>query len=117
VPSAEDLKPSYQQFAYDPAEKHGKLRLIAAPNGGAPPAVAKIHQDTRIFASVLTPGETVEYAVPPGRHAWMHCAEGNITMNGMPFKEGDGAAISDEKALAFTGTGDQGGEFLIFDLA
>lgn len=117
VPDAEDLKPSYQQFAYDPTEKHGKLRLIAEPENGTRPSVAKIHQDARILASVLTPGETVEYAIPPGRHAWVHCAEGHITVNGIAFKEGDGAAVSDEKALAFAGTGDVGGEFLIFDLA
>ena len=41
----------------------------------------------------------------------------NIAMNGIALKEGDGAAVSDEKALSFAGTGDVGGEFLIFDLA
>jgi redox-sensitive bicupin YhaK (pirin superfamily) len=122
VPDEEDLKPSYQQFAYDPTEKHGKLRLIAGPeNGALPPVggnnVAKIHQDAHIYASVLTPGETVEYPIPAGRYAWVHCAEGNITVNGIAFKEGDGAAVSDEKALSFAGTGERGGEFLIFDLA
>jgi redox-sensitive bicupin YhaK (pirin superfamily) len=30
-PSAEDLEPSYQQFAYAPEEKRGVLRLIASP--------------------------------------------------------------------------------------
>lgn len=117
VPDEEDLKPSYQQFAYDSAEKHGKLRLIAGPDASTRPAAARIHQDARIFASVLTPGETAAYALPAGRHAWVHCAEGNITMNGMALREGDGVAVSDEKALAFAGAGEVGGEFLIFDLA
>jgi len=117
VPNQEDLRPGYQQFKYDPAEKHGKLRLIASPAGGNGQPVAKIHQDAQIFASVLAPGEKVDYAVPAGRYAWVHCAEGNITVNGAAFKEGDGAAISDEKTLSFTGTGDKGGEFLVFDLA
>lgn len=117
VPSEDDLRPSYQQFAYDPAEKHGKLRLIVAPAKVAPAGVAKINQDARVYASVLTPGEKLDYSIPEGRHAWVHCAEGNITVNGIAFKEGDGAAVSDEKALSIAGAGETGGEFLIFDLA
>jgi redox-sensitive bicupin YhaK (pirin superfamily) len=117
VPEKEDLRPSYEQFAYDPAEKRGKLRLIAGPEGGTNVGVAKINQDAEIYACVLLPGETVDYAIPEGRYAWVHCAEGNIAVNGIAFKEGDGAAISDEKTLSFAGAGDKGGEFLVFDLA
>jgi redox-sensitive bicupin YhaK (pirin superfamily) len=117
VPQEDDLRPSYQQFAYDPAEKHGKLRLIVAPAGEATTGVAKINQDAHIYTAVLTPGEKIDYAIPEKRHAWVHCAEGNITVNGIAFKEGDGAAVSDEQGLSFVGTGDTGGEFLVFDLA
>jgi quercetin 2,3-dioxygenase len=117
VPSEDDLRPAYQQIAYDPKEKHGKLRLIVAPAKTAQAGVAKINQDASVYASVLTPGEQIDYTIPEGRHAWVHCAEGNITMNGIALKEGDGAAISDEKALSFAGAGDQGGEFLVFNLA
>jgi hypothetical protein len=38
-------------------------------------------------------------------------------MNGIEFKEGDGAAVSDESLLTLTGSGSSGGEFLVFDLA
>ena len=31
-PAVMDVEPSYQQFAYDPAEKKGRLRLIAGPD-------------------------------------------------------------------------------------
>ena len=34
-PAVEDVTPSYQQIAFEPQEKHGKLRLLAAPQGGA----------------------------------------------------------------------------------
>src|SRR3954453_22414419 len=40
-PAVQDAEPSYQQFAYNPVEKHGRLRLIAGPasqNGGEPAA-------------------------------------------------------------------------------
>ena len=32
MPSETDIEPSYQQFAYDPAEKRGRLRLMAGPD-------------------------------------------------------------------------------------
>jgi quercetin 2,3-dioxygenase len=117
VPNEEDLKPSYQQFAYDPASKLQRLRLIASPTGNVEGGVAKINQDANIYACVLMPGGSVKYDIPEGRHAWIHCAEGNMTVNGVSFKEGDGAAVSDEKTLTFYGDGDMGGEFLLFDLA
>jgi redox-sensitive bicupin YhaK (pirin superfamily) len=117
VPAVTDVQPRYQQFKYDPAEKQGKLRLIAGPDPSVNPPAAFIHQDARVYAAVLNPGETIEYVIPAGRHAWFHCAQGNVTMNSHAMKEGDGAAISNEKALAISGAGPQGGEFLIFDLA
>ncbi len=117
VPEVNDVPPVYQQFKYEPTEKHGKLRLIAGPEENTNPPSAVIHQDARIYASVLTPGETIEHPLVAGRHAWVHCAQGNITMNGHAMKEGDGAAVSDEKALSIAGAGEVGGEFLVFDLA
>ena len=117
VPNVEDVKPTYQQFAYPPEEKQGRLRLIAGPDKNGSDASALIHQDARMYASVLTPGETVEWRIVEGRYAWVHCAQGNITLNGQPMKEGDGAAISAESQLTITGAGNLGGEFLLFDLA
>ncbi|MEQ1948484.1 MAG: pirin family protein [Bryobacteraceae bacterium] len=117
LPDKQDVPPSYSQFAYDPTEKHGKFRLIAGPEKNTNPASAFIHSDTRMYAAVVTPGEALEYKIPAGRHAWVHCATGNLTVNGIDFKEGDGAAVSEEAALTITGTGELGGEFLVFDLA
>ena len=128
-PAEMDVEPSYQQFAYDPAEKKGRLRLIAGPDKQTAEPAAFIHQDARMYASVLAAGESLEQPIVKGRHAygllrsehgvhaWVHCATGNITLNGHALKEGDGAAVSDEAALQITGAGPAGGEFLVFDLA
>jgi quercetin 2,3-dioxygenase len=116
-PAVMDVEPSYQQFAYDPVEKKGRLRLIAGPDKKTSDPAAFIHQDARMYASVLDMGETLEVPIVRGRHAWVHCAEGNITLNGQALKEGDGAALSEETALLIAGTGPAGGEFLVFDLA
>jgi redox-sensitive bicupin YhaK (pirin superfamily) len=116
-PAVMDVEPSYQQFAYDPVEKKGRLRLIAGPDKKTSDPAAIIHQDARMYASVLGEWETLEVPIVKGRHAWVHCAEGNITLNGQALKEGDGAALSEEAALQIAGAGPAGGEFLVFDLA
>ena len=115
-PWAEDLEPGYQQFAYDPQEKRGRLRLIAGPDAPAGHA-AVIRQDARVYVSVLASGESIEQPVAPGRYAWVQCARGELTLNGQTLKNGDGAAVSDEAVLRIAGAGPSGGEFLLFDLA
>jgi redox-sensitive bicupin YhaK (pirin superfamily) len=117
VPETRGIKPSYQQFAYDPSEKRGTLRLIAGPEKSTTPPSAFIHQDARMYAAVLGSGETITYPIAQGRHAWVQGAAGDIEVNGLAIKEGDGLAVSDEAALTFRGAGASGGELLLFDLA
>jgi hypothetical protein len=116
-PSTPDAEPSYQQFAYDPAEKRGRLRLIAGPDRNTTPPSALIHQDARMYAAVLEPGQTVTHAITPGRHAWVQCADGEVDVNGLEVRAGDGVAVSDEAELSLRGAGERGGELLLFDLA
>jgi quercetin 2,3-dioxygenase len=116
-PAVMDVEPSYQQFAYAPAEKKGRLRLIAGPDKKTSEPAAFIHQDARMYASVLGVGQALDQPIAKGRHAWVHCAQGNITVNGHSLKEGDAAALSEEALLQVAGAGPSGGEFLLFDLA
>ncbi|HVZ23692.1 MAG TPA: pirin family protein [Vicinamibacterales bacterium] len=115
-PSAEDLEPSYQQVAFAPDEKRGRLRLLAAPRGAGDGAATVINQDARLFVTEVASGERVEHRLAPDRHAWVQVVRGAITLNGAPLQEGDGAAISGEGGVAITG-GAGGGEALLFDLA
>ena len=117
IPDSRGIKPSYQQFAYDAGEKHGTLRLIAGPDKHTNPPSAFINQDARMYAAVLGQGQTITFPIPPGRHAWVQGASGQIDVNGVAMKEGDGLAVSDEASLTLRGTGDTGGELLLFDLA
>lgn len=115
VPSTTDVEPSYQQFAYDPSEKRGALRLIAGPDRNTNPPAAFIHQDARMYAAVLGAGESIDYPIAAGRHGWVQCAAGDLEVNGVALKAGDGVAVSDEPALRLRGTG-AGSELLLFDL-
>jgi len=117
VPAVRALPPSYQQFAYPALEKRGTLRLIAGPDRASDPAAAVIHQDARMYASVLAPGEQVAHTIPAGRHAWVQCATGALEVNGLALSEGDGLAVSDESSLTLRGAGSGDAELLLFDLA
>jgi quercetin 2,3-dioxygenase len=117
IPDREDIEPSYQQFAYAPSEKRGALRLMAGPDTNGHPAAAHIHQDARMYAAVLDSSGTITYEIPRGRHVWLHCASGNMDVNGVALEEGDGIGVSDEKALEMRGAGRHGAELLLFDLA
>ncbi len=117
IPAVTDIEPSYQQFAYDPAEKRGKLRLMAGPEAQATPSAAHIHQDARMYATVLAPGESVASPLAAGRHAWVQCVQGDAEVNGLAIRAGDGVAVSDEDAVRLRGSGGGGAELLLFDLA
>jgi redox-sensitive bicupin YhaK (pirin superfamily) len=113
LPERRGLPPGYEQRAVPGEERRGKLARIAAPPGGG--GAVRLHQDAKVYASVLEPGKRVTHALPPGRHAWVQVARGGIALNDQPLGEGDGAAVSDEQALEITSP--RGGELLLFDLA
>jgi redox-sensitive bicupin YhaK (pirin superfamily) len=112
-PEEKGLKPAYGQKNFSEAEKRGKLRLLVSPDGRE--GSVKIRQDNELYATVLGAGETVQHELKPERHAYVQVARGSVKLNGTQLETGDGAAISDEKAVELTGVDDT--EVLLFDLA
>jgi quercetin 2,3-dioxygenase len=113
LPEKQGLKPVYDQKNFTTAEKRGKLRLVASPDGRD--GSLKIRQNNELYASVLGADEFVKHELKPDRHAYVQVARGSVRLNGTPLEEGDGAAISAEKAVELTGVNDA--EVLLFDLA
>ncbi|MDI3284160.1 pirin family protein [Polyangium sp. 15x6] len=113
VPEARGIAPGYEQKNFSDAEKQGRLRLIASRDGRD--GSVTIHQDASIYAALLSDGEEARYALAEGRHAYVHVAKGEVQLGGTVLHAGDGAAVSREKELVFTGHGK--GEVLLFDLA
>lgn len=113
LPARARLTPGYEQKTIPAADKRGVLRLIASPDGSD--GSVTIHQDVRLYASVLEAGEKVVQSLARGRFAWLQVARGAVTLNGHAFVHGDGAAVSDETSLALAATAPS--EILLFDLA
>jgi redox-sensitive bicupin YhaK (pirin superfamily) len=112
-PEKQGLKPVYDQKNFSEAEKRGKLRRLASPDGRD--GSVKIRQDNELFATVLAAGETVKHELKADRHAYVQVARGSVKLNGTELETGDGAAISGEKAVELVGLKDA--EVLLFDLA
>ena len=113
VPDRRGIAPGYEQKNFPPEQRQGQLRLIASPD--AADGSLKIHQDARVYTTLLGKGDSVTHALAPGRHAWVQVARGKIRLGDVTLSAGDGAAISEESSLRLTA--DEPSEVLLFDLA
>lgn len=112
-PERNGLEPGYEEKTFAPESKRGRLRLIASAD--ASDGSLKIHQDAKVYASIVDEKTLLEHRLEDGRKGWLQVARGSVTLNGIGLKAGDGAAIEGEHLLSITGT-DVESEFLFFDL-
>jgi hypothetical protein len=110
-PSVSGIAPSYEQKHFTPAEKRGRLRLIASPDGAE--GSVKLHQDARAYAGLFDGAERATHAVEPGRKVYLHVARGGLSVNGERLEAGD-ALKTDTRTLELEGG--NGAEVLLFDL-
>jgi redox-sensitive bicupin YhaK (pirin superfamily) len=113
LPSKTGIAPSYEQKTFPNAEKRGRLRLVASPDGND--GSVTIHTDARVYAGLFDAAESAELSLAAGRHAWVQVARGEIEVNGQKLSAGDGLALSDESRISLRGLADS--EVLVFDLA
>jgi redox-sensitive bicupin YhaK (pirin superfamily) len=112
-PSQEGLPPGYEQKHFSDADKRARLRLIASPDGAE--GSVRIHQDARVFATLLESGHTVTHPLAPGRKVWVHVARGQANVAGTSLNAGDGVAIEHDEQISISS--DDAGELLVFDVA
>jgi redox-sensitive bicupin YhaK (pirin superfamily) len=112
-PEAKGLTPSYEQRAFPDEGKHNRWRLVASRDGRD--GSLTVHQDAELHLARLDAGQQLEYALPPGRFAWLQVLRGQVTLNGKPLATSDGAAVSEETSLAVQAAAPA--EVLLFDLA
>lgn len=113
LPSSRGLTPSYEQKRFDDAELQNSLRLVASPNGEL--GSLTIHQDAQVYLSKIDAGQSVDFALPAGRYAWLQVLRGSVTLNGNAMETSDGAAVSEESTLTIKAT--TAAEIMLFNLA
>lgn len=112
-PTVRGIRPSYEQKHFDAADKRGRLRLVASPDGRE--GSVSMTADALLYAGLFDGTETAELTLDPRRKAYVHVALGEVMANGAVLKAGDAAMLEGEALLRLEG-GHQA-EVLVFDLA
>jgi redox-sensitive bicupin YhaK (pirin superfamily) len=112
MPNVTGIEPSYEEKRFAPAEKRGRLRLIASEQGEEGSVL--IHQDAKVYAGLFTGAETSSFKIQPGRKAYLHVARGSISANGTALVAGDALKVVEPGELVLSQGTDS--EVLLFDL-
>ncbi|MGV0977170.1 MAG: pirin family protein [Azonexus sp.] len=112
-PREKSITPGYEQKSFADAEKRGRLRLIASPDGAA--GSVTIHADALLYAGLFDGGEAATLPLDPARKAYVHVARGTLAVNGQNLRKGDAALLANENNLTLSDGDDA--EVLVFDLA
>ena len=112
MPNQLGIKPGYQQKNFSPEEKRGRWCLLVSPD--ASQGSLLLHQDARVFATLLDGKESLTYSLAAGRKAYLHVAKGTVKANNISVSAGDALMYSDETAIKLEQAA--GAELLLFDL-
>jgi redox-sensitive bicupin YhaK (pirin superfamily) len=110
-PDRKGMTPRYADLSLADAPA-GKWRLVTSKTGRA--GSIPIHQDADLWLARLNAGDSVRHELARGRHAWVHIAAGEVTLNGEKLAGGDAAAVSGETALALGAI--RPSQVLLFDI-
>lgn len=112
LPNETGISPGYEEKIFADAEKRGRLRLIASPDGAE--GSVTIHANARMSAALIDNDEYIKKSLSADRSYYIHIARGSASLNGTPLAPGDAAMLTGEKNLVL----DQGqdAEVLLFEL-
>ena len=110
-PDTKGVAPRYAEKSFANVAP-GKLLLVTSKTGRD--GSIAIHQDADLWLVKLSAGQTVTHKLVAGRHAWVHIAEGEVTLNGQKLVGGDAAAVGEETELELSAT--RPSQVLLFDL-
>jgi len=111
MPDHKGAKPGY-------AEKSTKIlasgawQLVTSKTGRD--GSLTINQDADLWLAKLSPQQVVAHTLAAGRHAWLHVAEGEVTLNGQSLTTGDASALDGSSVLKLVAQ--KASQVLLFDL-
>jgi quercetin 2,3-dioxygenase len=105
-------EPGREQKRFSAAQRRGGLCIVASPD--ARRGSLRLHQDAWMYAALLEPGQHVVHELASERAAWLHLVHGRVTLGDLVLTSGDGAGITNERAVSLTAR--ENSEILVFDL-
>ena len=112
MPEISNAEPRYDVLDIPAESKDGRPSLFLSPDGRG--GSLRTNADARVYAATLGAGQDFTFEVPEARSAWVQLARGEVSVNGIAMREGDGLAVTQPGELAFDKGADA--ELLIFDL-
>ena len=97
-PSSQGGEPTWGARPFPKADRAGRFVTLASGRGDDAEALV-IRADARVVGASLRAGETTEYELGAGRHAYLVPATGVVEVNGVRLNARDGAAARDEPVL------------------
>ena len=110
-PDRKGVTPRYAEKSMAAAAP-GALHLVTSKTGRD--GSIAIHQDADLWLGRFNAGDHVTHKLAQGRYAWVHVAEGEMSLNGVKLSGGDAAAVSEGGALDLWAA--QTAQVLLFDL-
>jgi redox-sensitive bicupin YhaK (pirin superfamily) len=111
MPDRKGATPRYAEKSFANTTP-GALHLVTSKTGRD--GSISINQDVDLWLAKLSPEQAVTHTLAPKRHAWLHVAEGEVSLNGQLLNGGDAAAVSEETSLTIKAS--QPSQVLLFDL-
>jgi len=111
LPDAQGVTPRYAEKSLADATS-GEWHLVASKTGRN--GSIAIHQDAELSLARLDAGSHIAYELAPGRHGWIHIAEGEVSLNGQRLEAGDAAILTEAGKLDLQA--EKSSQVLAFDL-
>ncbi len=111
LPDRKGVTPRYAEKSFKDAAA-GKFHLVTSQTG-RDDSIA-IHQDADLWLAKLDAGNRVTHRLGDERHAWLHVAEGEVSLNGTTLRGGDATAVDAPGLLTLNAA--KPSQVLLFDL-
>ena len=97
LPDSVGYKPAYGDFRFKWEDRFGRwLPLVTSYDNNESTAPVKIHQDANIYATIIDKGSSIDFAVNPGRIAYLVVLEGKVTVNDIAMAQRDALEVVEE---------------------
>jgi quercetin 2,3-dioxygenase len=103
IPDSDGGAPAWGSQPFPKADRSGRLVTLASGFDSDSDALP-IRARARVMGATLKIGESVDYALGEGRHAYLVPASGAVDVNGVAIHARDGAAIKDVAVVRITAT-------------
>ncbi len=114
IPDTRGGTPSWGAKPFPRDERAGQFVKLASGPVPAPDTLP-IRADASVLGATLKAGQSTEYRLAAGRHAYLVPSHGTIEVNGVRIGPRDGAAIADEPVMRVTAIDDA--EIVLVDAA